>query len=176
LAKSGFKNYYVEAGGDIQVAGRNSRGLPWQIGIRNPFAKSQIVKVLVLPNGEGVATSGTYERGHHIYNPKNHLAVKDIVSLTVVGPNIYEADRFATAAFAMEKDGILFIEKMPGLEGYMIDTAGMATFTSGFKSYTTDYSELANNNGDRVRRGAGKFLSGFNPRDPRTKETVRIGL
>ncbi len=135
LNGAGFKNYYVEAGGDIQVAGRNKDHEPWKIGIRNPFNTRQIVKSLTLGNGEGVATSGTYERGFHIYNPKNLLPVKEIVSLTVVGPNIHEADRFATAAFAMGKDGILFIEKMPGLEGYMIDTTGMATFTSGLMKY-----------------------------------------
>jgi len=54
----------------------------------------------------------------------------------VVGPNIYEADRFATAGFAMGKNGILFIEKTPGIEGYMITKEGLATETSGFHRYT----------------------------------------
>ena len=43
-----------------------------------------------------------------------------------------EADRFATAAFAMGKDGILFIENLPGFEGYAIDAKGIATMASGF--------------------------------------------
>ena len=34
--------------------------------------------------------------------------ITDIVSLTVIGPDVLEADRFATAAFAMGRDGILF--------------------------------------------------------------------
>ena len=63
-------------------------------------------------------------------------AAAEIVSLTVVGPDACEADRFATAAFAMGKDGISFIERYPGLEGYMIDKNGMATMTSGFRKYT----------------------------------------
>ena len=53
-------------------------------------------------------------------------------SLTVIGPNVYEADRFATAAFAMGREGLRFIEEQPGLEGYMIDRSGMASYTSGF--------------------------------------------
>jgi len=56
-----------------------------------------------------------------------------VVSLTVVGPDICEADRFATAAFAMGKRGIYYIEKIPGLEGYAIDQKGVATYTSGFE-------------------------------------------
>ncbi len=57
------------------------------------------------------------------------------MSLTVIGPNIYDADRFATAAFAMGRDGIYFIENLEGFEGYMIDKNGMATFTTGFEGY-----------------------------------------
>jgi thiamine biosynthesis lipoprotein len=95
----------------------------------------EIVKVLAVSNC-GVATSGTSIRGPHIYNPKiDGQLVTDVVSLTVIGPNIYEADRFATAAFAMGEEGIRFIERLEGFEGYMIDQRGLATFTSGFARY-----------------------------------------
>ena len=55
----------------------------------------------------------------------------------MVGPDIYEADRFATAAFAMGPAGINFIEQLPGLEGYMIDPNEIATYTSGFERYVS---------------------------------------
>ncbi len=135
LEQAGYENYSVYAGGDIQVGGRNEQGEDWQVGIQNPFKADEIVKVLHLQDC-GVATSGTYERGQHIYNPKApDDPIEAIVSLTVIGPNIYEADRFATAAFAMGAAGILFIEKLDGLEGYMIDRNGTATSTSGFERY-----------------------------------------
>ncbi len=135
LKKRGFKNYYIEAGGDIQVAGKNKDNKYWQIGIRNPFKRDENVKVLSIFD-KGVVTSGTYIRGQHIYNPKrDSVKLKEVVSLTVIGPNVYEADRFATAAFAMGKAGINFIEKLSGFEGYMIDSKGVATYTSGFKTY-----------------------------------------
>ncbi len=135
LRESGFEDYYVYAGGDIQVSGRNERGETWQVGIQNPFNPKEIVKVLSLENC-GIATSGTYLRGQHIYNPKQPgVPITAIVSLTVVGPNVYDADRFATAAFAMETAGINFIEGLEGFEGYMIDRDGLATYTSGFERY-----------------------------------------
>ena len=135
LRQAGFENYYVSAGGDIQVSGKNDQGQDWRIGIQNPFNTNEIVKVLSIQN-RGVATSGTYVRGQHIYNPKNSdQSITGIVSLTVIGPNIYEADRFATAAFAMESVGILFIEELEGFEGYMIDRHGLATYTSGFERH-----------------------------------------
>ncbi len=136
LLKEGFKNFYIDAGGDIQTGGNNKEGKRWSVGIKNPFNQKEIVKVLYIKD-EGVATSGTYIRGQHIYNPKKRSeSITEIVSLTVVGQNIYEADRFATAAFAMGKPGIAFIEKLKGFEGYMIDKEGIATMTSGIEKYT----------------------------------------
>lgn len=136
---AGFKNFYIDAGGDIQVAGHNAMGEKWNIGIRNPFKnpfeEKEIVKVVYVEE-RGVATSGTYIRGQHIYSPyEKDASITEIVSLTVIGPNIYEADRFATAAFAMGKKGIEFIEELPDHEGYMIDAKGIATMTSGFDKY-----------------------------------------
>lgn len=135
LRAQGFKNYYVDAGGDVQAVGRNSHGENWRVGIQNPFNMEEIVKVLSVSD-VGVATSGTYIRGQHIYNPKNrNQPITEILSLTVIGPNIYEADRFATAAFAMGRAGIAFIEGLNGFEGYMIDKDKQATYTSGFERY-----------------------------------------
>ncbi len=136
LKKDGCANFYVDVGGDIQVFGKNKDILPWSIGIRNPFDRSQIVKTVRLGKNEGIATSGTYVRGEHIYDPLHqHAPANAIMSLTVIGKNIYEADRFATAAFAMGEQGIFFIERLKGFEGYMIDKNGIGTETSGFRRF-----------------------------------------
>ncbi len=135
IRRAGYENFFVNAGGDIAMSGKNA-GKEWSVGIWNPFNTKEIVKV-VYPQGKGVATSGSYMRGAHIYNPlapKENLT--DVVSITVIGPDVLEADRFATAAFAMGRSGIVFIENLPGFEGYMIDKSGVATFTSGFSAYT----------------------------------------
>lgn len=135
VREAGFENFYVEAGGDIQAEGLNEEGRPWTVGIKNPFNEQEIVKVLSIRN-RGVATSGTYIRGQHIYNPHSRSnPISDIVSLTVIAPDVYEADRFATAAFAMGADGINFLQQREELEGYMIDRHGVATATSGFNRY-----------------------------------------
>jgi len=138
LKRQGFKNFYIDAGGDVQAEGHNENGRRWRVGIRDPLntREEKIVKVVHLTDC-GIATSGTYLRGQHIYNPhEKNKPINDIVSLSVVGPNVYEADRFATAAFAMGKDGINFIERLPGFEGYAIDKEGIATMTGGFAKYT----------------------------------------
>jgi FAD:protein FMN transferase len=135
LLEKGLKNFYVEAGGDIQAHGINGQGAKWSVGIQNPFDTSQIVKVICLKD-IGIATSGTYRRGQHIYDPHNaNEPLTEIVSISVIGPNVYEADRFATAAFAMGAQGINFIENLKGFEGYMINKEGMAIQTSDFVRY-----------------------------------------
>lgn len=133
LLDAGIENFYIDAGGDIQTHGHNSSGEKWRVGIRNPFNIKEIVKTIQL-SGEGVATSGDYIRGQHIYDPHGS-ELSDVRSLTVIGPNIYEADRFATAAFAMGEAGIEFINKTNNLEGYMINDRGVATYTNNFAEY-----------------------------------------
>lgn len=133
---SGSASYFVDAGGDIASRGHNAEGQPWRVGIRHPFELAEIVQV-VIPDGRGVATSGTYLRGQHIYDPYRPGApLTDIVSLTVIADDVIEADRFATAGFAMGEAGIQFIERRPGLEGYAIGADGIATMTSGWEKFT----------------------------------------
>lgn len=136
LLADGYRDFYIDAGGDIQACGKNAQGEAWSVGIRSPFKpEKEIVKVLSVEN-MGVATSGTYARGDHLYNPHTKtVVVSPLVSLTIVGPNVYEADRFATAAFAMGEAGINFVEALEGFEGYSIRGDGVATMTSGFTNY-----------------------------------------
>lgn len=170
LRARGFHHFCVNAGGDIQTAGLNPYGMPWKIGIRNPMDVTEIVKVVHL-SGEGTATSGPYERGDHIHRPHRSATENDpVVSLTVIVPDVYEADRFATAAFAMGREGIRLIgglseahaiqgsgggeaqakrmnERGDGaerasLEGYQIRTSGIATSTPGLRRYLTPTTVL----------------------------------
>lgn len=132
LKRAGVENYFIDGGGDIQSSGKNAEGEFWRVGIRSPFHLSEIIKV-VEPRGQGVATSGSYIRGGHIYNPHApQQKLSDVVSLTVIGPDVLEADRFATAAFAMGSDGVYFIEERPGFEAYQVNAQGIATQTTGF--------------------------------------------
>lgn len=140
LRERGYENFYVEAGGDAELAGRK-QGQLWRVGIRNPFHHAEHVKVLALTDC-GVATSGTAARGQHIYDPHHpDTPPQGIVSLTVVGPNVYEADRYATAAFAMGWQGISFLRRLPGFEAYLIDSSARATYTRGFERYVRDHAD-----------------------------------
>jgi thiamine biosynthesis lipoprotein len=134
LEEDGFISFCIEAGGDIEVRGANDEGMPWVIGLRSPFDPEKLTHRLRLQN-RGIATSGTSIRGRHIYNPKNGERVQDIASMSVIGPDVFEADRLATAAFAMGTAGIGFVSRLPGVEACSIGWDGMATMTPGFAEY-----------------------------------------
>lgn len=102
----GHKTYCIYAGGDI--LGRSSSKKVWEIGIQDPRDKAKILDLLSISNG-AVATSGNYERGKHIINPKAKKPADELLSITVVGPDIITADVLATAAFAMGKKGLDFV-------------------------------------------------------------------
>jgi FAD:protein FMN transferase len=138
LREQHIADFYIEAGGDIQVSGRRAGNRPWTVGIRSPFNIEEIIKTIAVTS-EGVATSGTYIRGQHIYNPFHpDKAINQVSSLTVIAKNVYEADRFATAAFAMGVKGINFLEATAGLEGYMVTADRLATYTTGFERYVVN--------------------------------------
>lgn len=131
LDRHGHRDYAVDAAGDVRCRGHRGDGTPWRVGIRHPVERGSVVRV-VLAADRAVATSGTYERGPHIHDPHTGRPATELLSMTVTGPDIVEADVLATAAFAMGKDGIAFIESMPGVDAYAIDTTLTATWTSGF--------------------------------------------
>ena len=62
LQKKGYKNFYVEIAGDIQVFGKNKNKEKWKVGIQNPFNLKEIVRVVKISD-RGIATSGNYQRG-----------------------------------------------------------------------------------------------------------------
>jgi len=136
LVRRGIENFYIDAGGDIQVRGRNEDGAAWRVGIRHPFRPAELAKVLRLAGNEGVATSGTYVRGPHIYNPKARGSTPQYyASVTIIGSNVYEADRLATAVFAMGPAGDDFVRQHSGIEAYLICTDGTARMTSRLHEY-----------------------------------------
>lgn len=118
IEKQGYKTYCVSAGGDILA--RSDSDKIWHIGIQDPLDKSKILNLLSISNG-AVATSGSYERGAHIINPKTGRPADGFLSVTVSGPDIIKADILATAVFAMGRvKGTEFMKSQKDYEAIII--------------------------------------------------------
>lgn len=131
LERQGCRNYLIDAGGDVQAHGLSDSGDPWRVGIRHPVDRGEVVRIIVAED-VAVATSGTYEKGYHILNPHTGKPARDWLSFTVVGPDIFNADVYATAAFAMGEAGLDFIERTRGYEAYAVKGDLVASWTTGF--------------------------------------------
>jgi thiamine biosynthesis lipoprotein len=128
----GYRDFFVDAGGDVQTRGRNADGKPWRVGVRHPVERDKVACV-VLASGSAVATSGTYEKGEHILDPHTGEPADALLSFTVVGPDILQADVFATAGFAMGAAGLEFVRKSAGYEAFAIDKELRTWSTPGFE-------------------------------------------
>ncbi len=133
LERAGHTSFFVDGAGDVRTRGRRAPGVEWRIGIRHPVQRDRVAAVI---HGAdlAVATSGTYEKGTHIYDPHPRRPATELVSLTVVGPDIVDADVYATAAFAMGRAGLAFMERVPGYEAFAIDADLFSASTSGFEA------------------------------------------
>lgn len=116
LAAAGSHRHFINAGGDIRMRGGHPDGEPWRVGIRHPWEADKLSWVLAVAEG-AVATSGTYERGDHVINPRTGKPARGLRSVTVVGPDLAVADAYATAALAMGESGISWLAKRAA-EGY----------------------------------------------------------
>jgi thiamine biosynthesis lipoprotein len=117
IEKSGFKTYCISAGGDILAASDSDK--VWHIGIQNPLAKGKILNKLSILNG-AAATSGNYERGAHIINPKTKKPAQQLLGVTVTGPDIIKADILATACFAMGEKAAGFMKSQTSYQAIII--------------------------------------------------------
>jgi len=116
----------LDGGGDLVL-----RGGPWRVGIRHPLLSDRLAAVLELREG-AVATSGTYERGEHILDPRTGHPPRGVLSVTVTGPELATADAYATSAFAMGRKGPAWTAGLDKHEAMTILTGGRVLGTPGF--------------------------------------------
>jgi thiamine biosynthesis lipoprotein len=133
---TGGRNYWINAGGDIVARGEAAPGRPWRVGIRHPDQADRVAAVLAVSD-RAVATSGDYERGRHIADPRTGRAPTGLRSVTVVGPRLAFSDAYATAVYAMGLDGLTWLATERGDDhaAYAITNDGRAVWTEGMEAY-----------------------------------------
>jgi thiamine biosynthesis lipoprotein len=135
-----FKNFAINAGGDLYLGGCNPTGEPWSIGVRHPRRNDELIDSLRISN-RAVCTSGDYERpsskddGHHILDPRTASSANAAASVTVIAPTAMLADALATAAFVLgPADGIQLFDRL-GVDGLIISPALECYATGGMSDY-----------------------------------------
>jgi FAD:protein FMN transferase len=120
----------VNAAGDIASFGGLGHGQPFRIGIADPAAPRRLAAIVELTGA--IATSGTYERGNHLIDPRTGQAAARAASASVTGPDLGLADALATALTVAGEPGLAFIAALDGYEGLVIGFDGSRRWTAGF--------------------------------------------
>jgi FAD:protein FMN transferase len=148
LVDNGLTDFTVNAGGDIWISDAASADTDWLVGLHKPVSiAAQDAGALAVINLKGtpfraVATSGSAERGLHIWNPKapERVAADELVQVSIVARDLVTADVWATAAFAMGHQAVDLINrynaKNPAgsIEALTIAPNGDMAATAGFSS------------------------------------------
>jgi FAD:protein FMN transferase len=134
----------VDAAGDIAISGPRADGSPWQIGVADPFHKGEEIEVIYLERC-GVATSGKDRRRwirdgalkHHIINPHtNQPAETDVMTVTVIAPNVMQAEAAAKAVFIQgSRPGLEWIEAHPEFAALFILDDGQMLYSRTMEEY-----------------------------------------
>lgn len=131
LRRLGSSNHAVNGGGDMHLAGEACPGQPWTIGIADPADRSRVLAHI--PGRDlAVATSGGAERGAHIVDPFTRRPAVGLLSATVVGPSLTDADAFATAACAMGPAALGWLEQLPGYDALLVTSDRAQMQSSGW--------------------------------------------
>ena len=126
---SGVCGAIVNAAGDIASFGDLGGGKLFRVGIADPFSPGRLAEVVYLTGA--IATSGTYERGNHLIDPRSGLAAR-VASASVTGPDLGLADALATAVAVAGEAGLDLIEALDGYEALTIAFDGRRRWTENF--------------------------------------------
>jgi thiamine biosynthesis lipoprotein len=135
LMAAGARNFSIGAGGDVVV-----RGAPdpadvesvWRVGIRHPREADRVSMVLGLRDF-ACATSGRYERGEHVLDPRDGKPATELMAATVIGPDLGVADAYATALMVLGTAGLVWLADRPGYDAVVISSDCRVVLTPGIE-------------------------------------------
>jgi FAD:protein FMN transferase len=129
LRRAGLPGALVSGGGDVAVFGAPARGERWRAGVRHPWRADALAGIVEVD--AAMATSGSYERGPHLIDPRTGRPANRAASATVTGPSLGLADALATAVAVGGDEALAIVATVAGYAGYLIRPDGSETLTAG---------------------------------------------
>ncbi len=142
LLARGISDFTLNAGGDVWLADDLTTERDWRIGISKTVSiaseEAGVLTVIDLAGTEfrAMATSGSAERGDHIWNPKaaGKTAANELLQVSVVAHDLVTADVWATAAFAEGRRAVSHLNAIEGIEALFVLANGELAATDGFSA------------------------------------------
>jgi thiamine biosynthesis lipoprotein len=140
-----YRNFLVDAGGDIFVSGTNQKeNYPyWAISVEHPLQPEHPAALLVLSD-MAVATSGRNRKRwtkdgserHHLIDPSHQRsAASTLLSVTVIAESVTRADVFAKTLFIAGQERGSILADTLGIPALFIDQDGSITSNRFIEPY-----------------------------------------
>ena len=141
LDKLGFRNVFVEAGGDLMASGDKGEADEWTIAVAHPRPEmlEGYLAAFSLSNS-AAATSGDYLNSfsedlqlHHILDPQLGVSPPELASVTTIADSAIKADALSTAFMVSGIDRSLALaKKMENVEVLLVSKSLEVLRSSGF--------------------------------------------
>jgi FAD:protein FMN transferase len=141
LRRRGLRDFMVQAGGDMYVAGRRG-DRPWRLGIQDPRGPADSIFASLQLSDATFSTSGDYERFfikdgrrfHHIIDPDRGEPASLCRSVTIVSDRAVVADGLSTGVFVLGPEkGMALVERLPQVEGVIVTAENQVVVSSGLQ-------------------------------------------
>ncbi len=138
---NGVKSAIINLGGNVLLLGSKPGGIPFKIGIQNPFDVRGSYLGIIKASDISIVTSGIYERYfeadgkkyHHILNPKTGYPVEnDIMGISVITGKSIDGDCLSTSLFMLGSvKAIDLVENLENTEAVIITKEKKIILSSG---------------------------------------------
>lgn len=124
----GHERWCINAGGDVLTRGGTLEH-PWTVALADPDDPQHVLRVVSLRGrGRAVATSGTSQRGEHVWRTDAESTYRQV---TVIADDLMTADVLATAVLAGGPATRSLAERGWPVEIVTVDRAGEPASSSG---------------------------------------------
>ena len=131
LRALGVSGALINGGGDVAAFGAPAIGQRWRVGIRHPWRPDALAGIV--ETAAAVATSGCYERGRHLIDPRTGQPASRAASATVSGPSLALADALATGVAVGGDEALPAVSRLSGYAAYLIRADGSETSTGAIE-------------------------------------------
>ena len=131
LREEGLTAFFVQAGGDLFVAGRKPGDVPFRVGVRDPRGHDENDYFAMLEvEDHAFSTAGDYERGfikggrryHHIIDPRTGFPATASRSVTIWAKDAFTADAIDDAVFILGPEkGLALVESLDDTGAVIVD-------------------------------------------------------
>lgn len=133
VSRAGSADWMLVVGGDVLASGTQGDD-PWQVGVVDPLDRTRVVGVVPLGDDRrAVATSGTAERGEHVWRRAEPV----FRQVSVVASDIVTADVLATAVLAGDEHDLASVTEDGSVDVLAFGVDGRVWATPGASAYVT---------------------------------------